>query len=258
MAQTANPALSAFVAKLATELLIAQVLIHRRDGGFELRHIADRNAALESLPPVELSELRALAQTTAAGAFRPLKSAPNLRSGWRFTASSVNELGAALDRLYPGAVADWFAAQSSAPPITSFREYTERQTGMYRITAMLTDEQAAKVIRACCHVRFCLKRRLWSVAGLAPDTDGQKSIIPCLEPCAMFLEFARTAMRIEQEEKGSVQRTPGEAAALHADLEARLARLTGTAREGDMGDADNPRRLQLMLEKLEPADRCWF
>jgi hypothetical protein len=201
-----NPALNAFVAKMGDELLVAQVLIRREGEGYQLRHVDDRDFAMESLKRIPLNEARTLAQFTAAGAFRPLKSAPNLRRGWRMVLSDDAELEGALSRLYPGAVADWFATRAAKPPVTNFREFVNRQSGMYRITAKLTDEQAAQVIKKVCATESCLKRRLWSVAGLEPDRAGQKSIIPCLEPCAILLESARQAMRAEQREK---ERAPG-------------------------------------------------
>ena len=79
----ANSALQAFVAQVAAELVLAQVLIRRCEPGYELRHINDSTCADEDLSSRQLNELRALTQFTAVGAFRPLKSAPNLQSGWR-------------------------------------------------------------------------------------------------------------------------------------------------------------------------------
>ncbi len=196
-----NPAWEAFVARLGDELVLAQVLIARREQGYELRHVADRSAPAEQLRLLPVAELRLLAQVTAAGAFRPLKSAPNLQTGWRALPANDAALEAALNHLYPGAVADWFAAQAERPPVTNFREFTARQTGMYRITAKLSEAQAARVICAVCHRNMCLKRRLWTVEGLPPDAAAEKSIIPCLEPCAVLLESARQAAGGEQAKK---------------------------------------------------------
>jgi hypothetical protein len=195
-----NPALTSFLASFETETVLAQVLIRRVGSGFDLRHVTDREASAEAIDPVPLAGLRSLAQFTAKGEFRPLKAAPNLRRGWRVSVTDRASLELALNHLYPGAIADWFAARADSPPITSYRQFTAWQTGMYRITTFLTDAVAASVIRACCHSDCCLKRRLWSVDGLAPDAPEQKSIIPCLEPCAILLELARKTVR--QEQKG--------------------------------------------------------
>jgi sirohydrochlorin cobaltochelatase len=196
-----NPALREFVAQIEDELLMAQVLIRREGVGYELRHVEDRIAAPESLRTIRLDEARALAQFTAAHEFRPLKSAPNLQCGWRIATKDDAELEIALSHLYPGAVADWHAARGANPSVTHYREYVTRQTGMYRITAMLTDAQAAEVTRQICASANCLKRRLWTVSELSPDSAAEKSLIPCLEPCAVLMEAARVAMRAAQQEK---------------------------------------------------------
>src|SRR4026209_2653935 len=96
-----NPALEKFVSAFSDELVMAQVLIVRANAGFELRHVEDRGVAAGQLRPLRLSELRGLAQKTTPGAFRPLKSAPNLQPGWHATVSSLTELDAALRDLYP-------------------------------------------------------------------------------------------------------------------------------------------------------------
>jgi hypothetical protein len=95
-----------------------------------------------------------------------------------------------------------------------------------------------------------LKRRLWTVNGLASDAAEEKSLIPCLEPCALLLELARKAMRIEQEEKIELELSPGETATLMAALQIALAQPASIAREADVDQPANPRRLQLLLEKL--------
>ncbi|HZQ48337.1 MAG TPA: DR2241 family protein, partial [Verrucomicrobiae bacterium] len=161
-----NPALKEFAAHIGSELALAQVLIRRSGSGYELRHVEDRDAAAESLRVIKGNEARGLAQYTAKGVFRPLKSAPTLQRGWRMLPAGDAELEAALSQLYPGALADWHAARTANPPVTSFREFTNRQSGMYRIAAKLSDAQAAQVIRITCDKKSCLKRRLWSVAGL--------------------------------------------------------------------------------------------
>ena len=250
MAQTTNPAVQAFVERIGNELVFAQVWICRTGKRYELRHVADRNVATERLESVPPDELRALAQSTASGAFRPLKSAPNLRTGWHLVAHDDTELEGALNQLYPGAIADWHATQSPAPPVTHYREFTGRQTGMYRITTMLSDADAGRVIQACCHATLCLKQRLWTVEELAPDPAGEKSLIPCLEPCAVLLEFARKVMRLEQEDKLNAELSLDELATIRAALETALGHPVTGAREADFNSQNNPRRLRLILEKL--------
>jgi len=252
MASTINPALQAFVAQIRDDALVGQVLVQRSDGGYILQHAEDSVGGGPALRKLRLSDLRALAQFTAAGAFRPLKSAPSLANGWRLKVKDDTELEVALNHLYPAAIADWFAAQSSGAPVTDFRTFTNRQTGMYRVAKLLTDEQACNVARACCHRTFCLKRRLWTIKGLGPEPAGEKSLIPCLEPCAILLEFARNAMRIEQEEQLQFELQPGELSTLRAALETASSQPIPGTREADFDLPANPRRARLLLEKLKP------
>jgi hypothetical protein len=246
-----NPALDAFVAQLPAEFPFGQVLLRRTAEGFQLTHIHDREAS--ALRAVSVIDLREMVQFTAAKQFRPLKSAPNLREGWEFTARSRAELEFALECLYPGSVADWFAVRQPEPPVTHYREFTERQTGMYRVTTLLSDKQAAQVARAGCHQRFCLKQRLWTVTGLAPDRAEEKSAIPCLEPCAVLLEFARAAARLEQREQRAVALSSEEWLTCAMALERTATTPREDLREADFAAADNPRRTQLLLEKLKPV-----
>ncbi len=253
-----TPPVTAFAAAVSSQIEIdfGQVRIRRLAAGFELRHIADRLRKDADLQLVAETELRRLAQFTASGAFRPLKSAPSLRTGWRAIAQGDAALGSCLNHLYPGAVADWFAMQpagGSRPTskITSYREFTNRQTGMYRITTMLDDATAAAMIRACCHPAFCLKQRLWTINGSlpAPDVISQKSLIPCLEPCAILLEFARKITRVEQEEKSRPSPSPAEITRLRDAALAGSKRPHSTIAESDFDAPRNPRRLRFILEK---------
>jgi len=248
-----NPALQAFVAQIRDELLVGQVLIERKDGGYEMQHIEDGDRSGFSLRTVKLADLRALTQRSKEGAFRPLKSAPSLQNGWRLKVRDDTELEIALNHLYPGAISDWFAAQSSTAPVTHYRTFTNRQTGIYRIAKLLTDEQVCNVARACCHRTFCLKRRLWTVKGIGPESAGEKSLIPCLEPCAILLEFARNAMRLEQEEKLPLELQSGDVATLTAALAAASSQTNAGGREADFNLPENPRRARLLLEKLRPV-----
>ena len=239
----ANPALEALIARLTPELVFGPVWLRREGAGFRLRHEADR--AMENLRAVTVEELRGLVQFTDGGAFRPLKSAPTLRRGWECVAHDAAELNAALRHLCPGGVADWFAAQQAVPPAVSYREFTARQTGMYRITTMLTDAQLGSVARAGCHRNFCLKRRLWIVDGLPAESVADKSELACLEPCALLMEFARAVVRSEQQ-SAEGNKVSGSAAPGDESDGAGI-------REGDFSSPLNPRLRQWRLEIAEAA-----
>ncbi|MCI0747658.1 MAG: hypothetical protein L0Y58_19815 [Verrucomicrobia subdivision 3 bacterium] len=199
-----NPATEWFVSQIRDELVVAQVHVGRCAAGFELRHVEDVHKRESELRLVSVEEARKIAQFTPTGRFRSLKSAPNLAAGWRVVCRSNADLEMAIDRLYPGAIADLYATRGGEARVTNYREFTGRQTGMYRITTFLNDADAALMIRQCCAPNCCLKQRLWTVEGLAPDQGSQKSIIPCLEPCAVLLEFARKVVRTSQKANAPV------------------------------------------------------
>ncbi|MDX1952828.1 MAG: DR2241 family protein [Verrucomicrobiota bacterium] len=232
---------------------LGQVVIFLGEGNrFELRHQEDLTEDPNSLSEADLKELRKIADFTASGQFRPLKSAPNLRKGWKHLTSTLPALEIALNILYPGALADRHALLTNRGKPTDYRPFTARQTGMYRITTMLSDEQAAASVRACCHLRFCIKQRLWTVPNLPVDPAEEKSNIPCLEPCAVMLEFARKSMRIVQEDQLSAEVSFSDAETIFAALEKIAVQPSTSIREADFSNPGNGRRAQLVLEKLRP------
>jgi hypothetical protein len=194
-----NRAFEAFLANFRHQIVWAEVLVERSEQFFLLRHTADREFSPDRLRNITVAEVRDLANFTENREFRPLKSAPTLRRGWILTCRSPAELWRVLQDLYPGSIPDWFATQNASPPVTHYREFTNRQSGMYRITQMLSNEEVAEVIHSTCSAQSCLKRRLWTIEGFEIDSSESKSLIPCLEPCAILLENARKAMRAAQE-----------------------------------------------------------
>ena len=245
-----NPAIEAFIRSIQPEKVWGEILIQRSGSDFTLRHALDRDRLSAELKALSILDARKLAMFTAAGKFRPLRSAPDLPSGWILVCRGNHELWRALLEFYPGSIPDWFAAENSASP-TNYREFTGRQSGMYRITQLLDDVQAANVTRAACHPRFCLKQRLWTVSGLETDSAASKSEIPCLEPCAVLLELARKATRIEQEDKLSVQLSRSELDSFLAAAEIAIKNGAGAEKIGDVGASTNARRLQLLIEKFK-------
>jgi hypothetical protein len=197
-----NPWLRAFLADPWEETVLGQLIIRRKGMGFELRHKDDLTA--ENLKSIGLAEVRQLANFTADGKFRPLKSTPDLRSGWILSLQSPEDLEAALQTIYPNALADLYTFRNGTPPVTSYRDFTNRQTGMYRITTFLSDSDVARVIDNVCNT-ICIKYRLWPIEASSP-TALRPSIAPvCLEPCAIFLETARKEVRAMQEKSAPVR-----------------------------------------------------
>src|SRR5437588_6719490 len=111
------------------------------DGTFALTHRDDagRNDLIIHHGPHSGIEL---ARFDDAGKYRPLKTAPNFRHGWKLIVQSLSHLRLALDAFYPGRLAAFFAFESNELRTTPFRETLERQSGMYRIAAPIDEEEA--------------------------------------------------------------------------------------------------------------------
>lgn len=230
----------------------AEVRVTRGGQGWCLRHRADAGVSDGALRRLGVAELLEWADVGEDGRFRPLRGAPTLRRGWFCEVWDLRQLEDALNRLYPGSVADWWAAREPLPPATHLRDYVGRQTGMYRAAQRLSPAGAGAAVRACCHEAFCLKRRLWCADGAMEDAEAVKSRIPCLEPCAVMLEMARRAAKLEGGPVWNVAVAEEDRDVLLAALEAASGGVGGgqAGREGDLADPGNPRRIRLLLERL--------
>ncbi|MBX3734193.1 MAG: hypothetical protein KF791_16580 [Verrucomicrobiae bacterium] len=248
-----SPAVTAWIAEFATGARWIEVCAVTAGSRLELRHAEDAALPSSSLQDRTPAQLQEWVQTDAGGAFRPNKAAPGLRRGWRCEVGDPEALEAALDALYPGALADWYAVVRGAVAPGSFRDFTGRQTGMYRVVTQLSDAEAAGVIRAGCAAAACLRRRLWTVDGLAPDGSAEKSVVPCLEPCALLLEFSRQVARSGREDRVALSLTSSEMQTIRAALELALRHLDPAIREGDFSAPANPRRLRRLRDLLARA-----
>lgn len=248
------PALDHWIACHGESFDLGQLAVRRVADGWDLRHRDDEARSSETLQRIPPDQLNRHVQTTAQGAFRPLRSAPDLRSGWICRVTDAPGLDGALHAVYPGALADFFAVASLTPgPTTSYVDFVGRQSGRYRQTRTLPLADAARVAAAVCHPAFCLKQRLWPLPGLEPDPAGSKSAIPCLEPCALLLDFATTQARIQSEPPAPdvpAGLTPWDGDTLVAALEVAQGHPDPAMRTADFSHPLNPRRVQFVLEKL--------
>lgn len=251
MERYVNPQIAIFRSLLGEPVRFLQVEVQAGAHGFQLRHFADRERPLKELQELTLEELASWADTTVHGTFRPNKAAPTLRPGWRCHPDNESDLAWALDQLYPGALADWHAWETGSAVVTSFREFMARQTGMYRGTQSLTDTQADQVAEAGCDPSLCARRRCWSTPGLGAAPAAATLSIPCLEPCALLLEFARWTARQSREPLQSLSVSEADRQTLLTVLERALAHPSDDVREGDTRNPANPRRLLQLRHRLK-------
>ena len=148
---------------VAAPFFFGQILITKREGtGFVLAHRDD--ASLHQLQTHRDAENAIeIAKYDDAGNYRPLKTAPNLRRGWRLELATVEELRRALDCFYPGRLALFTAWKSGHLKTTPLRETLDRQSGMYRVAAKISDQQINDLVADFCRSDSgCLRNILWS------------------------------------------------------------------------------------------------
>jgi len=94
--------------------------------------------------------------------YRPLKTAPNLRHGWRLELETLEELRRALDYFYPGRLAVFNGWKKGRLQTTPLRETLDRQSGMYRVAAKISDSQIDDLVAGFCRADGgCLRTILW-------------------------------------------------------------------------------------------------
>ena len=127
------------------------VLSNRDDEGREdLQIFRDSEDAIE------------IAKYDDAGKYRPLKTAPNLRRGWRLELATVEEMERALDYFYPGRFAVFATWKSGQLKTTPLRQTLDRQSGMYRVAAKISDPQIDDLVANFCRSDGgCLRTILW-------------------------------------------------------------------------------------------------
>jgi sirohydrochlorin cobaltochelatase len=215
---------------LATPFYVGQILITKsKRAGFVLSHRDD--ASLDQLQTYQDAEdAIEIAKYDDVGNYRPLKTAPNLRHGWRLELATVEELRRALDHFYPGRLAVFVTWKSGCLKTTALRETLDRQSGMYRIAAKISDPQINDLVADFCRSNSgCLRTILWKrdrddviastklpnqkfdpaydqvtacsrcPAGDAPATHHQAATVPllCQEACNLLVAECRNVVKGE-------------------------------------------------------------
>src|SRR5882724_1533241 len=130
-------------------------------GGFVVSHRDDES--LDQLQTYrDAEDAVGIAKYDDAGEYRPLKTAPNLRHGWRLELATVEDLRRTLDYFYPSRLAVFTAWKSGYLKTTALRETLDRQSGMYRVAAKISDPQINDLVADFCRSDSgCLRTILW-------------------------------------------------------------------------------------------------
>lgn len=188
--------------------VIGQVQVTRSTEGYSLCHVDDMGRT-DLMITHGATAAREVAWLDDGGGFRSLKSAPNLRHGWRAMVGDSAELKLALDFLHPAAVGMAFAEAGGRLKGTPLREVLGRQTGMYRFANRITDEQACEIVgRVCDPKAKCQRRIVWGLTAELPlsgaassklQADGSPVPLLCMEACPYVVSEARKVARQNHE-----------------------------------------------------------
>src|SRR6202011_4071722 len=140
-----------------------QILIRPLGNGrFRLSHRDDDESANKLQRFRDPEDALEISRADDGGNYRPLKTAPNLRHGWQLELETMEDLKRALDYFYPARLAMLAAQQTGRLGLTPLRDTLNRQTGMYRVAAKISDEKLDDVIGNFCRSDGgCLRTILW-------------------------------------------------------------------------------------------------
>jgi sirohydrochlorin cobaltochelatase len=150
---------------------IGQLEIVPSDGGFVLCHRDD--VGRNDLRDGEIDDAFEIAKFDDAGNYRPLKTAPNLRHGWKIFARDLLQVEQVIDAIYPGRLAVLHAFKSGQLTTTSLRETLNRQSGMYRIARKISEQEIDALVGNFCRSDGgCLRTILWKrdASGKMPSS----------------------------------------------------------------------------------------
>lgn len=195
------------------QCFIGELAVRRAAEGFILVHRSDEaNRTLQEFRSAE--DAREIARFDDAGNYRPLKTAPNLRHGWRLEVVDLPAVRRAIEYFYPGRLAVLQRWKNGELRTTALRQTLARQSGIYRVAAKISDQEIDRVVGNFCRSDGgCLRTILWTrdqggrqaSARLPPQkydpaadqTGGKAACVPllCQEACNLLVNECRKAVK---------------------------------------------------------------
>lgn len=239
------------------ELLVSVDLAEDGYRRYEVRHVDDAAVpATELEDHVDTRDAREIGKFDARDRYRPLKTAPTLRTGWRFPALTSHEVIAVVETFYPATIANWHRDRNDELDVDHWEAAMGRQSGIYGVIATWNrgdgHEHVEWVAEACCDDSQCLKRREWQYdEDTALDADPGDGVMPCREPCSLVVSAARqwTKQEGEHERTYEFELTPSEKEQLESIVDAVADGRTGDIREADVYDDANRLRARFLRAK---------
>jgi sirohydrochlorin cobaltochelatase len=120
-----------------------------------------------------------LRRTVRATPFRPLATSDDLPAGWQVPVTEPHVLPAAVETVYPGALADWAANRAGMFTPESLLAVSNRQVGMFRGIHDIPGELIEQAVITICGQ--CVRHATWFFQHTPADT------IPCKSACNWWL-----------------------------------------------------------------------
>ncbi|PSQ27109.1 hypothetical protein BRD06_05330 [Halobacteriales archaeon QS_9_67_15] len=224
---------------------------------YELRHVDDADTdAADLTAHDDPLDARRIAKHDDRDRYRPLKTAPTLRTGWRFADLGPAEAVRAVESFYPATVTNWYREREGELDISHWRETVDRQSGIYGVVKTWDRgdgyEHVNWVAEACCDDSQCLKRREWQYDdGTDLDVGGGDGEFPCREPCSVVISAARRWTKLEGEQSRTYEfeLTPSEKEQVEAVVDAVADGRTDEIREADVYEGANRYRARFLRAK---------
>ncbi|AQL41719.1 hypothetical protein BV210_02855 [Halorientalis sp. IM1011] len=250
---------------IVTEWGQLRLAVDREDDGgrrYEVRHVDDADAPADDLERHDDPlDARAVAKHDERDRYRPLKTAPTLRSGWVFPDLDPRELVSTVDFFYPATVVNWHREREGDLDVDHWRETMGRQSGIYGVIETWDrgegHDHVNWVAEACCDDSQCLKRREWEYDDETDlDVDGGDGEFPCREPCSLVVSAARQWTKLEGEQSRTYEfeLTPSEKEQIEAIVDAVAEGRADEIREADVYDDANRYRARYLRAKLFDDD----
>ncbi|WP_136687064.1 DR2241 family protein [Halorhabdus amylolytica] len=241
------------IARTWGELLITTMLTDEDQRRYQVRHIDDRDVPVSDLQTYDdPDDVDAIARRDDRDRYRPLRTAPTLRTGWVFPALEPDALVEVVGAFYPATIENWYREREGDLDVTHYREAAERQTGRYRSVSELPVEALEWAAEACCVDSQCLKRREWDEDGETElDVPRGEGVFPCREPCSLFVAAAREWTELEREGSRTFEfeLTPSEKAQLDDLVDAVAEGRVEEIREADLDEGANRYRARYLRAK---------
>ena len=224
---------------------------------YDLHHEDDADTPAGELTDHENPlDAREIAKHDDRERYRPLKTAPTLRTGWRLPDLGPAELVQAVDYFYPATVANWHREREGELDVSHWRDTVERQSGIYGVVKTWDRQEGHEhvnwVAEACCTDSQCVKRREWGYdEDTDLDVDGGDGVFPCREPCSVVIAAARRWTKLEGEQSRTYEfdLTPSEKEQVEAIIDAVADGTTEEIREADVYEGANRYRARFLRAK---------